>query len=38
MTKLFFTAIQQQLGLKLETVTESVEVLVIENVERPTES
>ena len=34
----FFTAIQQQLGLKLETVSESVDVLVIDNVERPTEN
>jgi len=34
----FFTAIQQQLGLKLETVTESVDVLVINQVERPTEN
>jgi uncharacterized protein (TIGR03435 family) len=34
----FFTAIEQQLGLKLETVTESVDVLVIDHVERPTEN
>jgi uncharacterized protein (TIGR03435 family) len=34
----FFTAIEQQLGLKLEAVTESVEVLVIDKVERPTEN
>ena len=34
----FFTAIQQQLGLKLETETESVDVLVIDNVERPSEN
>jgi uncharacterized protein (TIGR03435 family) len=32
----FFTAIQQQLGLKLEAVTDSVDVLVIDHVERPT--
>jgi uncharacterized protein (TIGR03435 family) len=34
----FFTAIQEQLGLKLETVTESVDVLVIDHVERPSEN
>ena len=34
----FFTAIQQQLGLKLETVTESVDVLVIDDVQRPSEN
>ena len=34
----FFTAIQQQLGLKLETVTESIDVLVIDHVERPSEN
>jgi len=34
----FFTAIQQQLGLKLETGDESVDVLVIDNVERPSEN
>jgi uncharacterized protein (TIGR03435 family) len=34
----FFTAIEQQLGLKLETVTESVDVLVIDHVEKPTEN
>ncbi len=34
----FFTAIEQQLGLKLETVTESIDVLVIDHVERPTEN
>ena len=34
----FFAAIQQQLGLKLETVTESIDVLVIDHVERPSEN
>jgi uncharacterized protein (TIGR03435 family) len=34
----FFTAIQQQLGLKLEPATESVDVLAIDEVERPTEN
>ena len=34
----FFTAVEQQLGLKLETATESVDVLVIDHVERPTEN
>jgi bla regulator protein blaR1 len=33
-----FAAIEQQLGLKLESATESVEVLVIDNVTRPTEN
>ena len=34
----FFTAIEQQLGLKLEGVTEPVDVLVIDHVERPMEN
>jgi uncharacterized protein (TIGR03435 family) len=34
----FFTAIEQQLGLKLEGVTESVDVLVIDDVQRPSEN
>ena len=34
----FFTAIEQQLGLKLETATESMDVLVIDHVEMPTEN
>jgi uncharacterized protein (TIGR03435 family) len=33
---LVFTAIREQLGLKLEPGKEPVEVLVIDNVERPT--
>ncbi|MGH9239027.1 MAG: TIGR03435 family protein [Vicinamibacterales bacterium] len=32
----FFTAIQEQLGLRLEPRREAVEVLVVESVERPT--
>ena len=34
----FFTAIPQQLGLKLETVTQPIDVLVIDHVEKPTEN
>jgi uncharacterized protein (TIGR03435 family) len=32
-----FTAVQEQLGLKLDPRKERVEVLVIETIERPTE-
>jgi len=31
-----FTAVQDQLGLKLETATASLDVLVVEHMERPT--
>jgi len=31
----FFTALQEQLGLKLESATASVEVLVIDSVSKP---
>jgi uncharacterized protein (TIGR03435 family) len=34
----FFTAIQQQLGLKLESVKEPVDIFVIDHVERPSEN
>jgi uncharacterized protein (TIGR03435 family) len=33
-----FTAIQEQLGLRLESVTAPVEVIVIDSVERPSEN
>ena len=33
-----FTAIQEQLGLKLEAVKQTTEILVIDNVEKPSEN
>jgi uncharacterized protein (TIGR03435 family) len=33
-----FTALREQLGLKLESAKEPVEVLVIEHVEQPSEN
>jgi uncharacterized protein (TIGR03435 family) len=33
-----FTALQQQLGLKLESTKDSVEVIVIDHIERPSEN
>jgi uncharacterized protein (TIGR03435 family) len=34
----YLTAVQEQLGLKLETVKDPVDVLVIDHIERPTEN
>jgi uncharacterized protein (TIGR03435 family) len=34
----FFSAIQEQLGLKLESKKGQVEILVIDHVERPTDN
>jgi len=34
----FFTAVQEQLGLRLAPTTSQVEVLVIDHVERPSEN
>jgi uncharacterized protein (TIGR03435 family) len=33
-----FTALEEDLGLRLEAATEPVEVLVVERVERPSEN
>jgi uncharacterized protein (TIGR03435 family) len=33
-----FTAVQEQLGLELESTTATVDVLVIDRVERPSEN